>query len=150
MDNVMVGIDVAKAGLDVHVLPACEAFAVARDAAGIDALIARLRPLKPMIVAVEATGGLESVVAASLGSAGLPVVVVDPAQARAFAQAHDRGIGQTGENRSDRCGPVSEGVIARFALATKPAIRPLADAETTALADRIAPTRMYWAGRSSR
>ena len=93
MEMVIVGIDVAKAGLDVHVLPAGEAFAVARDAAGIDRLIERLRPLAPAVVAVEATGGLESVVAGSLGAAGLPVVVVNPAQVRAFAKAHDRGIG---------------------------------------------------------
>jgi len=93
MEMVIVGIDVAKASLDVPVLPAAEAFAVGRDAAGIDALIARLRPADagcgaPAIVAVEATGGLESSVAASPGAAGLPVVVVDPAQVRAFAQAH--------------------------------------------------------------
>jgi len=65
MDKFVVGIDVAKANLDVHVLPSGEAFAVDRDAAGIDALIARLRPLAPAMVAVEATGGLESLVAAS-------------------------------------------------------------------------------------
>ena len=99
MDTIVVGIDVAKASLDVHVLPAGEVFAVGRDAAGIDALIARLRPLAPAIVAIEATGGLESVVAASLGAAGLPVVVVNPAQVRAFAQAHDRGIGANGRRR---------------------------------------------------
>jgi hypothetical protein len=67
-DGVVVGIDVAKAGLDVHLLAAGEAFAVARDAAGIDALIERLRPLAPAIVAVAATGGLESVVGAGLGA----------------------------------------------------------------------------------
>jgi transposase len=58
MDTVVVGIDVSKIGLDVHVLPAGEAFAVGRDAAGIDALIERLRPLAPAMVA--ATGGLRS------------------------------------------------------------------------------------------
>jgi len=132
MDNVVIGIDVAKAGLDVHVLPSGEAFAVGRDAAGIDALIARLRPLAPAMVAVEATGGLESVVAASLGAAGLPVVVVNPAQVRAFAQA----LGKRAKTD-----PIDAAVIARFALATKPAIRPLVDAETTALADLIARRR---------
>ena len=88
---VLVGIDVAEANLDVRVLPAGEAFAVSRDAAGIDDLIARLRPLELAIVAIEATGGLESVVAANLGAAGLPVVVVNPAQVRAFAQAPKSG-----------------------------------------------------------
>ena len=132
MDRMVVGIDVAKASLDVHVLPAGEAFAVGRDAAGIDALIARLRPLAPAIVTVEATGGLESVVAASLGAAGLPVVVVNPAQVRAYAQA----LGKRAKTD-----PIDAAVIAKFAAATKPTIRPLADAETTALADRIARRR---------
>jgi transposase len=132
MDNLVVGIDVAKAGLDVHLLPAGEAFAVGRDAAGIDGLIARLRPLVPAMVAVEATGGLESVVAAGLGAAGLPVVVVNPAQVRAFAQA----LGKRAKTD-----PIDAAVIARFAAATRPAIRPLADAETTALADTLARRR---------
>ena len=96
MEMVIVGIDVAKASLDVPVLPAAEAFAVGRHAAGIDALIAQPRPADagfraPAIVAVEATGSRESVVAASRGAAGLPVVVVDPAQVQAFAQAHGPG-----------------------------------------------------------
>lgn len=132
MDSVVVGIDVAKAGLDVHVLPTGEVFAVGRDAAGIDALIERLQPLAPSIVAIEATGGLESVVAANLGAAELPVVVVNPAQVRAFAQA----LGKRAKTD-----PIDAAVIARFALATKPTIRPLADADTTALADRIARRR---------
>jgi transposase len=132
MEMVVVGIDVAKAGLDVHVLPAGEAFAVGRDAAGIDALIERLRPLAPAIVAVEATGGLESVVAAGLGAAGLPVVVVNPAQVRAFA---------TALGKRAKTDPIDAAVIAKFALATRPTIRPLADAETTALADLIARRR---------
>ena len=39
------------------------------------------------VVALEATGGYENIVAASLSSAGLPLVVVNPAQVRAFAKA---------------------------------------------------------------
>jgi len=131
-DAVVVGIDVAKDGLDVHVLPEGLAFAVNRDSAGIDALIERLRPLAPAIVAVEATGGLESVVAAGLAAAGLPVVLVNPAQVRAFANA----LGKRAKTDS-----IDAAVIARFAQATEPTIRPLADAETTALADRIARRR---------
>ena len=80
MDTIVVGIDVAKQRLDVHVLPTAEAFVVARDAAGIEAMIARLRPLAPQLVAIEATGGFETVVAASLAAAALPVVVVNPAR----------------------------------------------------------------------
>ena len=92
MDATVVGIDVSKDRLDVHVHPAGENFAVARTAEGLDALIARLAPLGVHAVAVEATGGFESVVVASLGGAGLPVIVVNPAQVRAFAQALGNGF----------------------------------------------------------
>jgi transposase len=54
---------------------------------GIEDLIAWLGALSPKMVAIEATGGFEAVVAAGLAGAGLPVVVVNPAQVRAFAQA---------------------------------------------------------------
>ena len=60
---VCVGIDVSKDRLDVHVLPEAIAFAVARDGKGLAELIERLRPLGPHVVAVEATGGFETVVA---------------------------------------------------------------------------------------
>jgi hypothetical protein len=59
--------------------PTGETFAVEREAEGLSRLIARLAPLKPQVIAVEATGGYETVVAASLSAAGLPVVVVNPA-----------------------------------------------------------------------
>jgi hypothetical protein len=132
----VVGIDVAKAGLDVHLLPAGEAFAVARDAAGLDALIARLRPLAPAMVAIEATGGLESVVAAGLGA---------PACRSWWSIRRRFGLrpfaGEAGEEGFERCASVSEGVIAGFAVATRPTIRPLADAEIMALANLIARRR---------
>ena len=55
MDAIVVGIDVSKDRLDVAVRPSGEVFAVARDADGIDGLIARIAPLCPTAVAVEAT-----------------------------------------------------------------------------------------------
>ena len=87
MDAVYVGIDVSKDRLDVAVRPGGESFAVSRTGAGIDELIERLKSLSIKLVAIEATGGFETVVAAGLAGAGLPVVVVNPAQVRAFAQA---------------------------------------------------------------
>lgn len=129
---VFVGIDVSKDRLDVAVHPSGEAFAVARDAAGIDALAARLRPLGPTIVALEATGGYETVVAASLGAAGLPVVVVNPAQVRAFAQA----LGQRAKTD-----PIDAAVIAHFAALTRPPVRPLPDEATQRLADLVGRRR---------
>jgi len=132
MDTIVVGIDVSKDRLDVHVHPAGESFAVGRNAEGLEALIARLGPLKAQAVAVEATGGFETVVAASLGAAGLPVIVVNPAQVRAFARA----LGKRAKTD-----PIDAAVIARFVEATKPEIRALPDAETRLLADLIARRR---------
>ena len=132
MDAIVVGIDVSKDRLDVAVRPSGEVFAVARDADGIDGLIARIAPLCPTAVAVEATGGYETVVAASLAAAGLPVVVVNPAQVRGFARA----LGQRAKTD-----PIDARIIAHFVEATKPEIRPLADAETRMLADLVARRR---------
>ena len=130
--GVIVGIDVSKARLDVHVLPIEEKFAVARDGDGIAALADRLAGLAVAAVGVEAAGGFETVVAAGLAAAGLPVVVVNPAQVRAFAKA----LGQRATTD-----PIDAAVIARFIAATQPAIRPLPDEETQLLADLVARRR---------
>jgi len=128
MDATVVGIDVSKDRLDVHVHPGGEYFFVPRKAEGLDALIARIAPLHVSAVAVEATGGFETVVAASLCAAGLPVIVVNPAQVRAFAKA----LGKRAKTDA-----IDASVIARFVEATKPAIRALPDAETRLLAELV-------------
>jgi len=132
MEAIVVGVDVSKDRLDVHVHPSAESFAVARNAEGLDALIAKVAPLGVHAIAVEATGGFETVVAASLGAAGLPVIVVNPAQVRAFALA----LGKRAKTD-----PIDAAVIARFVEATKPEIRPLPDADTRLLADLVARRR---------
>jgi transposase len=130
--DIVVGIDVAKDKLDVHVLPSGEAFTVARDMAGIERLLERLRPMGPELIVVEATGGFETVVAAGLGAAGLPLAVVNPAQVRAFARA----LGQRAKTD-----PIDAAVIARFAQATQPEPRPLPDEATQLLADLVSRRR---------
>jgi len=133
MEATVVGIDVSKDRLDVAVYPSDEpGFAVTRDAAGLDALAARLKPLGPAAVAVEATGGFESVVVASLAAAGLPMLVVNPARIRAFANA----LGKRAKTD-----PIDAQVIARFVAATKPELRPLPDEATQRLADLVARRR---------
>lgn len=132
MDAIVVGIDVSKDRLDVHIEPVGEAFAVGRDAAGLEALVERLKLLSPETVAVEATGGFETIVAASLATAGLPVVVVNPERVRAFARAMGKRA---------KTDPIDAAVIARFILATRPEVRPLPDAETRALSDLVTRRR---------
>ena len=130
MDMMVAGIDVSKDRLDVCVLPKCEAFHVSRDAKGIDELVVRLAGAD--LIAVEATGGYESIVSASLAAAGLPLVVVNPGQVRHYAQA----LGQRAKTD-----PIDARVIALFAAATKPQIRPFADEATRLLSALIARRR---------
>jgi transposase len=108
MEQVYIGIDVSKDRLDVHVHPSGEAFAVGRSGEGLEELIAKLRPLAPALVALEATGGFEAVAAAALAGADLPLVVVNPTQVRHYAQALGRRAkpapAQAGDRRDRRRG----------------------------------------------
>jgi transposase len=85
-----VGIDVAKAWLDVGSWPASENLRVGNDAAGIAQLVERLRVSPPRAVVLEASGGLEALVASELHAAGLTVAVVNPRQVREFARSLGR------------------------------------------------------------
>ena len=132
MDAPVVGIDVARDCLDIHVHPSGANFTVDRTAEGVAQLCESLRPLKPKLVALEATGGLEAMVARGLTASGLPAVIVNPAQVRAFAHA----LGQRA--KTDR---IDATVIARFAAATNPPVRSRPDAATQALADLVTRRR---------
>src|SRR5262249_42927533 len=85
MDHLFIGLDVAKDRLDLHVRPGGEAFSVAHDEPGVIALLDRLRTLAPTLIALEATGGYEATVAATLASARVPAAVVNPPQIPDFA-----------------------------------------------------------------
>jgi len=132
MDAIYVGIDVSKDRLDVHVRPGGEAFAVARNGKGLEELVERLRALAPALVAVEATGGFETIVAAAIAGAGLPLAVVNPAQVRHFARA----VGKRAKTD-----PIDAAVIARFAEAVKPQPRALPDAAARLLAELVGRRR---------
>ena len=88
----------------------------------------RLGKLQVALVGLEATGGYETVVAASLSAASLPVVVVKPAQVRAFAKA----LGKRAKTD-----PIDAAVIAHFVEATKPDVRSLPDEATRQLSDLV-------------
>lgn len=127
-----VGIDVSKDRLDVYILPQDEFFTVERNGKGLALLVERLRPFLPNLVAVEATGGFESTTAAAVAGAGLPLVVVNPAQIRHYAQA----LGKRAKTD-----PIDSKVIARFAADIKPEARALPDEMTQFLADLVARRR---------
>lgn len=132
MEAIFVGIDVSKDRLDVHVRPTGEAFVVTRDGNGLQQLIDRLRSLSPTLVAVEATGGFETIVAAAVAGAQLPLAVINPAQIRHFAQA----VGQRA--KSD---PIDAAVISRFAEAVRPEPRPVAGAQARLLGELVGRRR---------
>lgn len=113
---VFVGLDVAKATLDVALRPRGERWSVANDEVGIASLVARLRPLAPSLLVAEATGGFERAAIAALAAAGLPVVVANPRQIRDFARA----TGQLAKTDA-----VDAAVLALFAERVRPTARPL-------------------------
>lgn len=118
--RVCVGVDVAKATLDVQVRPTDAHWSVTNEDGGIRTLVDRMRELAPAQIVIEATGGYELAVVSALAAAGLPVVVVNPRAVRDFARA----TGQLA--KTDQ---LNAGILARFAEQVRPAVRPLADAE---------------------
>jgi transposase len=115
-----VGIDVAKAQLDIAVRPSGERWAVPNDASGVVTLVERLQALHPTLIVLEATGGLERAATAALATAGLPVVVVNPRQARDCARA----TGQLAKTDA-----LDARTLAHFADVIRPTPRPLPDAQ---------------------
>jgi len=115
-----IGIDVSKTKLDVAVRPSGERWSVSNEEKGVSQLCQRLQSLSPQMVVLEATGGLELPVASALAVAKLPVAVVNPRQVRHFAKAL---------NRLAKTDAIDADVIAQFAEAVKPELRPIADAD---------------------
>lgn len=127
--EVFVGIDVSKARLDVAA-DGAPPFAAENTPEGVAALVARLAPLRPALVVLEATGALEAAAVAALAAAGLPVAVVNPRQVRDFARA----MGHLAKTDA-----IDARVLAEFARRVRPEVRPLPDEaarELDALLDR--------------
>jgi transposase len=115
---VFVGLDVAKATVEVAVHPTGERWTVAQDSPGWDTLARRVAALRPTLIVAEATGGYETAVVSVLALAGLPVVVVNPRQVRDFARA----LGQLA--KTDQ---LDASLLALFADRVRPPVRPLPD-----------------------
>ena len=115
-----IGIDVSKQLLEVAVHESDFRYRCPNRSSAFTELVAELIALRPARIVVEATGGLEKPLVAALHAAGLPIVVVNPRQVRAFAKA----IGQLA--KTDR---LDAAVLAHFAAAIKPPLRPLKSKE---------------------
>lgn len=127
-----IGIDVAKEYLDMASRPGGQSTRTRNREAEIAQLVQDLQELRPVLIVLEATGGLELPLAAALAVAGLPVAVVNPRQVRSFAQA----TGQLA--KTDR---LDAQLLAHFAEAIRPAPRALPDAQTQQFSALLARRR---------
>ena len=133
-----VGIDIAKAQLDIAVRPSGAQWVAPHDDAGLNALVERLRGVQPALIVVEATGGREIPLVTALATASLAVAVVNPRQVRDFAKA----IGQLAKTDA-----LDAQDLARFAEAVRPEPRPLADAQAQELSALLTRRRQLIAMR---
>jgi transposase len=127
-----VGIDISKDSLDLCIEPDDEVLHLAYDHKGIDQVVKRLAQVAPTLIVMEATGGLEMRLASELAAKGLPVAVINPRQARDFAKA----TGQLAKTDS-----VDAAVLAAFARAIRPAVRPIKDVDARELDDLVTRRR---------
>jgi transposase len=134
MTDIFIGIDVSKATLDVAVWPSQEARAFDNDTTGHAALVFWLRAMNPVLIVLESTGGLEMSAVSEMALAMLPVVVINPRQARDFAKA----LGKLA--KTDR---VDALMLARFGHSVRPTPRPVAD-ETQLDLEALMTRRRQW------
>ena len=130
--KISVGIDVSKNTLDIAVHETGETWSSNNDSPGGATLAAKLKQLKATSIVLEATGGFETLVTATLSAADLPVIVVNPRQVRDFAKA----TGQLAKTDRIDCR-----VLAHFAAAIDPPVRPVKSAETQHLEALLARRR---------
>ena len=97
---------------------------VERTGVGIEELARRLSALAPRLIALEATGGFETVVAAGLAAARLPLAVVNPGQVRAFAQALADAPKPTRSTQHRGAAPALPPSIIAWSRVAKPASPP--------------------------
>ena len=123
-EKVFVGVDVSKDNLEVAIGTQKDIITFSNDQKGVDSLVKKLRRIDAQLIVFESTGGYELLAASCLAEAGLAVVIVNPRQVRNFAKA--AGI-------LAKTDAIDARVIARFAEAVKPEVRPLKDHQTSEL-----------------
>lgn len=114
--GIFVGIDVAKAWLDIAVHESETCWRARNDDPGRADLVVKLKELAPELVVLEATGGFEMLLVAELAQAKLPVVVTNPRRVRAFASSTGRLA------KTDK---LDAKLLAHFAAAVRPPVRTL-------------------------
>lgn len=134
-----VGIDISKTTLDIHVLESDIHWQSDNSEAGIKPLVSRLARYKLSRIIVEATGGYERKLVELLASKGLPVVVVQPVQARQFAKA--QGV----LAKTDK---IDARMLAQFGATMKPQVRPIQSIKIRHIRDLLARKRQLTESRT--
>jgi transposase len=137
---VFVGIDVAKAKFDVFIAPAGAYFTIENTPADIAALAKRLRPLGPVLIVIEHSGGYERSLALELMDAALPVALINPREARSFATLSRKLA------KNDR---LDAEVLADFGRVMNPHITPRPSEEQILLDELVTRRRQLVAMRAS-
>jgi transposase len=119
-EDIFIGIDISKTQMDVAIWDSEEAWEIQNDAEGWQELVEKAKELKPILIVVEASGGIEQPIVAELYLEKLPVAIVNPTRVRNFA----RSTGQLA--KTDK---LDARLIAHFAQAVRPQVRPLRTAE---------------------
>jgi transposase len=119
-----VGIDVAKAPLDIALRPTGQGWQVPNEDGGLPVLVARVQAVEPPLIGLAATGGLELPVPLAVAAAGLPVAVVTPRHTRDVAKA----TGQLAKPDA-----LAARALAPGAEAVRPVPRPLPEAQAPEL-----------------
>lgn len=120
------GVDVSKETLDIAVHPRQQFKSFRNNETGINGAVTYLKSISPTLVVMEATGGLETSLAAALSASGIPVAVINPRQVRDYAKS----VGKLA--KTDK---IDAHIMADFAAVVHPESRPLADSQTQELKD---------------
>jgi len=120
MTEKYIGMDISKAQIDVAEAGRKKTWAFNNNRQGIGELVKLMKRIKPVLIVVEASGGLEQAVVRALYLAKMPIAIVNPTRIRNFARA-------TGQYaKTDQ---IDARVISQFAQAVRPQVRPLRSAE---------------------
>lgn len=122
--DTVVGIDVSKDVLEAGAIPGGEAWCTGQSPAEVEAMAERIAAMRPKLVVLEATGGLEMPIVDALVERGVPVHRCEPRRARYFA----RSLGLLA--KTDR---IDTFALARFGAGVQLAAQTFPDAQTRRL-----------------
>jgi len=127
-----IGIDVAKETFDLCILPEGTLQHRENNPKGIHQTVETLLALNPTLIVMEATGGYETLLAAELQAAHLPVAIVNPRRVRDFAKARGRMA------KTDR---IDARILAEFAATLRPSVQGILDSQSRNMKALVARRR---------